>query len=82
MAEEIRDPTGDTGTGVEITAIGTQRHRTAQYLVVDVVEVETGTTAEAEMREGDMVQTSPPSHQDRQKTQGDGQTGRKGGRSA
>ena len=62
MAAEIRDPTGDTGTGADITAIGTQKHRTAQDLVADVVEVDTGTMAEAAVREGAMVQTttSPP----------------------
>ena len=72
MAVEIRDPTGDTGTGAEITAIGTWRHRTEQDLVTYVVEVETGTTAETAMREGGMVQTPTPSHQDGQKNQGGG----------
>ena len=28
MAAKIRDPTGDTGTGADITAIVTRRHRT------------------------------------------------------
>ena len=60
MAVEIRDPKGDTGTGAEITAIGTWRHKTAQDLVTYVVEVETGTTAETAMREGAMVQTPTP----------------------
>ena len=54
------DPTGDTGTGVEITDIGTWRQRTARYLVADVVEAETGMTAEAAVREGAMVQTQIP----------------------
>ena len=67
MASESRNPTGDTGTGEEITAIGTRKHRTARYLVADVVEVETGTTAEAAVREGAMVQTPtpPPTDTDR-----------------
>ena len=60
MALEIRDPTGDTKTGAEITDTGTQRNRTARYLVVDVVEEETGITAEVAVREGDMVQTPTP----------------------
>ena len=46
MAADIRYPTGYTGIGGEIMAIGTRRHRTARDLVADVVEVETGTTAE------------------------------------
>ena len=50
MALEIRDHTGDTKTGADITDTGTQRNRTAQYLVVDVVEEETGITAEAAVR--------------------------------
>ena len=33
---------------------------TALNLVADVMEVETGTTAEATVREGAMVQTPPP----------------------
>ena len=41
MASESRDPTGDTGTGAGITDIGTQRLRTARYLVADVAEAET-----------------------------------------
>ena len=60
MASEIRDPTGDTGKGAEITAIGTRRHRTAQYSVEVVVEAETVTTAEAAVRKGAMVQTPTP----------------------
>ena len=62
-AAEIRDPTGDTGTGAEITAKETQRHSitgTALDSFVYVVEVETGTTAEEAVREGSMVQTPPP----------------------
>ena len=50
---------------MEITAIETRRHNitgTAQDSVVDMVEVEAGTTAEAAVREGAMVQppTPPP----------------------
>ena len=63
MAEEIGDPTGDTGTGEEITAKETWRYSitgTARYLVAGVVEVEKGTTAEAAVRKGDMVQTTTP----------------------
>ena len=63
MAAEIRDPTGCTGTGAEITYIGTRRHSitgTAQDLVADMVEVEMGTTAEAAVRKGGMVQTPTP----------------------
>ena len=63
MAAEIRDPTEDTGTGAEITDIGTRRHSitgTAQYSVADVAEVETETTLEAAVHEGDMVQTPTP----------------------
>ena len=64
MAAEIGDPTGDTGTGAEITDKETWRHRitgTAQDLVADVVEVETGTTSEAAVREEAMVKHHPPS---------------------
>ena len=49
MAAEIRDSTGDTGTGADITAIETWRHSitgTARDSVADVVEVEMRTTAE------------------------------------
>ena len=60
MASEIRDPTGDTGSGTDITTIGIRRHRTAQYLVADVVEVETVTMAEAAVREGTIVKTPTP----------------------
>ena len=60
MTAEIRDPRGDTGTGVEITAIGNRRHRTSRDLVADMVEVETGKTAEAAVSEGGMVQTQTP----------------------
>ena len=67
-AAEVEDPTGDTRLGVEITAKETRRHTitgTAQYLVADVVVLETETTSEVVVREGDMVQTpTPPSHQD------------------
>ena len=63
MAAEIGDPTEDTETGAEITAKETWRHSitgTARYLVAGVVEVETGTTAEAAVCEGGMVQTPNP----------------------
>ena len=60
MSSEIRDPTGDTGTGADITDIGTWRHRTARYSVAEVAEEETGTKSEAAVREGAMVQTPPP----------------------
>ena len=63
MAAEIGDPTGDTGTGAEITAKVTWRQKitgTARYLVADVVEVDTGTTAEAAVREGATVKKPPP----------------------
>ena len=60
MASEIRDPTGDTETGSDITDIGTRSHRTAQDLLADVVEADTGITAEAAAREGAMVQTPTP----------------------
>ena len=81
MASEIRYPTGDTGKGADITAIGTRRHRTVRYLVADVVEAETGTTSEAVVQGSHGSNTNPP-HQDGQKKQGGGQTGRKGGRLA
>ena len=81
MAAEIRDPTGDTGTGAEITAIGTWRHRTTRDSVADVVEVGTGTTAEAAVSEVAIVQTPTPPHQDGHKTRGVGHTGQQGGRS-
>ena len=60
MASEIRDPTGDTGTGAYITDIGTWRHITERELVADVVEADTGITAKAAVREGFMVQTPTP----------------------
>ena len=60
MASESRDPTGDTGTGAEITDIGTQRLRTARDLVADVAEAETEIMAEAAVGEGETVQTPPP----------------------
>ena len=63
-AAEIGDPTGDSGTGVEIKAKETRRHSimgTSRYLVADMMEVDMGTTAEAAVREGAMVQTPPPS---------------------
>ena len=84
MASESRDPTGDTVTAADITDIITRRLRTAQDLVADVVETETEITAEAAVREGSMVQTptSPPPHQEGQKTWGGGKNGCEGGRSA
>ena len=60
MASEIRDPTGDTGTGADITDIRTRRHRTARVSTADVVEAEAGITAEAAVREGAIFQTPPP----------------------
>ena len=58
MVAEIRDPTGDTGTGAGDTVPETQRYSTmgtAQYSVankvVPLVE-ESGITVEAELREG------------------------------
>ena len=66
MASESRDTTEDTGTGEEITDIGTRRLRTAQDLVAAVVEAETEITEEAVVREGEMVQTpTPPTKTDR-----------------
>ena len=70
MASEIRHPTGGTGTGADITAIGNPRHRTAQDLVADVVEVETGTAAEAAVRDEAMVQTPTPPHPRRAENSG------------
>ena len=76
MASESRDPTEDTGTGADITDIGTWRLRTAQYLVAAVVEAETEITVEAAVRKGAMVKTPTPSpHQYGQKTRGGGQNG-------
>ena len=60
MASESRDTTGDTGTGVDITDIGTRRLRTARDSVAAVVEEETEITEEAAVREGEMVQTPTP----------------------
>ena len=67
MASESRDTTGDTGAGADITDIGIQRLRMAQYLVAAVVEAETEITAEAAVRKGGMVQklTPPPTKTDR-----------------
>ena len=45
MTSEIRDPTGGTGTGADITDIGTRKHRTARDSVVHLVDAETGTAA-------------------------------------
>ena len=63
MAADIGDPTGNTGTGAEITSKETRRHSitvTARDLMADVVEVDTGTTTEAAMREAAMVQIPTP----------------------
>ena len=66
MASEIRDPTGETGIGADITDIGTKRLRTARDLVGAVVEAETEIMEEAAVREGEMVQTpTPPTKTDR-----------------
>ena len=84
-AAEIGDPTGDTRTEAGVTVKETQKDsipETAQDLVTDMVEVDTGTTAEVAVREGAMVQTPTPLHQDGQKIRSVGQTGREGGRSA
>ena len=84
---EIGDTTGDTGTGAGDTVKETQRDstmRTAQYLVADEVVTlveETGTTAEAAVHNGGMVQTHPPPNQDGQKIGGGGQNCREGGSS-
>ena len=74
MASDISYTTGDTETGANITDIGTRWHRTAQYLVADVMEAETGITAEAAVHKGYMVQTpTPPQpHQDGEETWGGG----------
>ena len=79
MASENRHPTGDTGTGA---VIRNRRLKTAQYLVADVAAAETEITTEAAVGEEGMVQTPTQTHQDRHKTWGGGQNGRKGGRSA
>ena len=62
-AAEIGDPTGDTGTGAGVTVKETRKDSItgrAQDWVADVVELETGKTAEAAVREGAMVQTPTP----------------------
>ena len=82
MASEIRDPTGDTETGADITTIGIRRHRTAQYLVADVVEVDTGNNGGGSGARGEHRSNTTPPHKDGQKTRGGGQNGREGGRSA
>ena len=72
MVADIGDPTGDTGTGAGHTVPETQRDRTTEtaqysvaYGVVTLVE-ETGITAEAEVREVEMVTTpTTPPDQDR-----------------
>ena len=56
----MRDPMWDTGTGADITDIGTRRHITAQDLVADVVGAKAGATSWAEVCEGAMVQTPTP----------------------
>ena len=67
MVEEIRDPTGDTGKGEGGTVPETRRDRTtgtAQDFVVEEAVTLGGDrkkiTAEAELREGEMVTTPPP----------------------
>ena len=60
MASENKDPTGDTGTGADITDIGSRRIRTERDLVVDLAEAEMEITAEAAVNEGAMVQTPTP----------------------
>ena len=62
-AAEIGDPTGDTRTEAGVTVKETWRDRitgTAQYWVADVVELDTATTAETAVCEGETVQTPPP----------------------
>ena len=81
MALESRDPTGDTGTGADITDIVTRRLRMARGLVEAVVEAETEITEEAEVRGGEWFKHQPPPHQYGQKTWSGGQNGHKGGRS-
>ena len=57
MASEIRDPTGDTGTGLDVTDIRSWRLRTTQDSVASVAEAETEITEEAAVSERAMVQT-------------------------
>ena len=65
-AAKIEDPTGNTGTEAGVTVKENQRDSTTgtlRYLLADKVVTlveETGTTAEAVVREGDMVQTKNP----------------------
>ena len=76
---------GEIGTGAGVTVKETQKDsitETAQDLVTDMVEVDTGTSAEVEVRKGAMVQTPTPPHQEGQKIWGGGQTGHEGGRLA
>ena len=83
-ATDIRDPTGDTGTGAGATVKETRRNSTtgtAQDLVADVMEVETGTTVEAAVRGEAMVQTPTPPPRRQPENSGGRHTGREGGRS-
>ena len=70
---------GNTGTVAGDTVKETQRDsttETAQDSVAEKVVIlaeKTGTTAEAGVREGAMVQTPTPPHQDGQKIRGSGQ---------
>ena len=78
MVAEIRDPKEDTGKGVWETVAETRRERTTgteRDLVADEVVTLVGEmeiTAEEEVREGGMVTTPTPSHQDGQKVRGGG----------
>ena len=62
MTSESRDHTGDTGTGADITDIGTRRLRTARDLVAYMAEAETDITVEEVVCKKAMVQipTPPP----------------------
>ena len=85
MVAEIRDPTGDTGTGAGDTVPETHRDITmvtAQYSVADDVVTlveETEITVEAEVHKGEMVTTPTPPQQDRQKMRVGGQNCWEGG---
>ena len=81
MASKSRDPTRDTGTGADITDIGSQRLRMARDLVADVAEAETEITA-AVGKEAMVQIPTPPPNRYGQKTRGGGQNGREGGRLA
>ena len=85
---EIRDPTGDTGTGMGDTVKGTQRDSTtgtAQNLAVDEVVTlveETGKMAEAAVQKGGHDSNTKSPQQDGNKIWGGGQNYREGGRLA